>query len=180
MISADRRLGVLVLAVGLAWAQPLLASEKPVSLRGAEITASEPAVEHYRYDRDRAPWSRDYPQQVPRIPHGIKGYALTRHFNKCLDCHAWQRHADSGAPRVALSHYLDREGRRLPGLAARYYFCVQCHVPQTDARDLVPNLYRPPEADALNQSSIPLKETKPTLRRAPAAARDHTRWEGRP
>lgn len=127
------------------------------SLRGAEITAEEPPGEHYKFERDRPRWPRDYPQQVPLIPHIVKGYALTRNFNKCLDCHSWSRHEAAGAPKVALSHYLDREGRRGASLAPRYYFCLQCHLPQTDARPLVPSEYGAPRLETLAPKREPVK-----------------------
>ena len=44
---------------------------------------------------------------------------------------------------VAKSHYLDREDKKHPNISPRRYFCLQCHVPQFDAKPLVENTYKP-------------------------------------
>ena len=44
---------------------------------------------------------------------------------------------------VAKSHYLDRDGKELPSISTRRYFCLQCHVPQFDAEPLVQNTFKP-------------------------------------
>jgi len=152
------RVAVFIVAAAFS-AMPAMAQapQATIGLRGAEITADAPQGDHYKFERDRPPWPRDYPQQVPLIPHGVKGYGLTRNFNKCLDCHAWQRHEEAGAPRVALSHYLDREGKRRASLAPRYYFCLQCHLPQTDARPLVRSDYRAPRLEPPAPQQEPLQ-----------------------
>jgi cytochrome c-type protein NapB len=78
----------------LAPAAAVAATEAPIklqSLRGAEINASDPEGDGTRYGRDQAPLPRDFVQQPPLIPHTIKGYTVTKNFNKCLDCHAWAR-----------------------------------------------------------------------------------------
>lgn len=157
MKAMFERLAWLGLALALSAATSLAQTPASLSsLRGAEISAEEPTGEHFKFQRDRPPWPRDYPQQVPLIPHNVKGYGLTRNFNKCLDCHSWSQHELAGAPKVALSHYLDREGKRRTSLAPRYYFCMQCHLPQTDARPLVSSTYRParPEVPAAQPVSV--------------------------
>ena len=35
----------------------------------------------------------------------------------------------------------DREGGELSNISPRRYFCMQCHVPQTDAKPLVGNRF---------------------------------------
>ncbi|MFO1198148.1 MAG: nitrate reductase cytochrome c-type subunit [Burkholderiaceae bacterium] len=99
--------------------------------------------EAFRADRDRAPLPRDFVQQPPLIPHTIRGYNITMNFNKCMDCHAWNRARETGATKVSLTHFRDRDGTELTGVSPRRYFCLQCHVPQTDARPLVENTFRP-------------------------------------
>ncbi|MGS0730237.1 nitrate reductase cytochrome c-type subunit, partial [Shewanella sp. 0m-11] len=59
--------------------------------------------------------------------------------NKCMSCHARSRTGDSQAPMVSVTHYMDRENNFLATLSPRRYFCTQCHVPQLDAKILVPN-----------------------------------------
>lgn len=92
--------------------------------------------------------SRNYPEQPPVIPHSIDGYQLTLHTNRCLSCHARQFVQGSGAPMISVTHFMDRDGQVLADVGPRRYFCTACHVPQTDAQPLVPNLFR----DALTPS----------------------------
>jgi len=111
-----------------------------------ERLAIEPAQEipeNFQYGRDRRPIAREWPMQPPLIPHTIKGYHITRNFNRCLDCHSRARSEASGATPVGDSHYLNREGRLMANISTRRYFCVQCHVPQVDAKPLVENTFRP-------------------------------------
>ncbi|GIU45159.1 periplasmic nitrate reductase, electron transfer subunit [Shewanella sairae] len=82
---------------------------------------------------------RNYPMQPPVIPHKIDGYQLNLNVNKCMSCHARTRTGDSQAPMVSVTHYMDRENNFLATLSPRRYFCTQCHVPQLDAKVLVPN-----------------------------------------
>ena len=134
----------------LAPAAAVAATEAPVklqSLRGAEINASDPEGDGTRYGRDQAPLPRDFVQQPPLIPHTIKGYTVTKNFNKCLDCHAWVRAKETGATKISVTHFKTREGEELSSVSPRRYFCNQCHVPQSDAKPLVGNTFRP--ADGL-------------------------------
>mgnify|MGYP000216853198 FL=1 len=130
----------------LAPAAAVAATEAPVklqSLRGAEINASDPEGDGTRYGRDQQPLPRDFVQQPPLIPHTIKGYTVTKNFNKCLDCHAWVRAKETGATKISVTHFKDREGQELSSVSPRRYFCNQCHVPQSDAKPLVGNTFKP-------------------------------------
>jgi cytochrome c-type protein NapB len=42
---------------------------------------------------------------------------------------------------ISVTHYQDRDGQMLAGVSRQRYFCTQCHVPQTDARQLVPSTF---------------------------------------
>ena len=81
-------------------------------------------------------------QQPPLIPHTTAGYQITKNFNKCMDCHAWQKTKDSGATKVSVTHFRTRDGQELDNISPRRYFCTQCHVPQTDAKPLVENTFK--------------------------------------
>jgi len=143
--------------VALLWAfamslclpfQTVMAAEKfePIkleSLRGAEINASDPEGDGTRFGRDTGPLPRDFVQQPPLIPHTIKGYTVSKSFNKCLDCHAWSRAKESGATRISVTHFRTREGVELSSVSPNRYFCNQCHVPQSDAAPLVGNTFKP-------------------------------------
>ncbi len=121
------------------------AAEEPAkvkSLRETPIEATSRA-DSFRNPRDREPYARDFVQQPPLIPHGVRGYAITANFNKCMDCHSWSKAKESGATKVSLTHFKDREGKEMSNISPRRYFCLQCHVPQTDARPLVQNTFKP-------------------------------------
>ena len=140
-------------ALVLCLAQPFLAvsalsaeTMAPVnlkSLRNAEVTATASEGEGTRFGRDQPPLPRDFVQQPPLIPHKIDGYTVTKNFNKCLDCHAWARAKESGATKISVTHFKDRQGVELSSVSPLRYFCSQCHVPQSDAAPLVGNTFQP-------------------------------------
>jgi nitrate reductase (cytochrome), electron transfer subunit len=94
---------------------------------------------------------RNYSQQPPVIPHRIDGYQVDKNFNKCLDCHARARTEFSLAVPVSATHYIDRNGKVLPQISTRRYFCQQCHVAQDAVRPLVGNTFE--NIDTLNQKA---------------------------
>jgi len=78
--------------------------------------------------------ARAFPEQPPLIPHQIEGYQVDREFNKCLSCHAREKVAESQAPMVSVTHFVNRDGNTLSQVSPRRYFCTQCHVPQMDIK----------------------------------------------
>jgi cytochrome c-type protein NapB len=133
----------LAAALGLGVLAPVVQAESQAvhSLRGADVAAPEPVPDNFRPIPDQAPIQRDYVQQPPLVPHKVDGYQVTAKFNKCMDCHAWSRYKETGATKVSLTHFKDREGGELSNISPRRYFCMQCHVPQTDAKPLVGNRF---------------------------------------
>lgn len=84
---------------------------------------------------------RAYTQQPPTIPHTIDGYQVDKAFNKCLNCHSRTKAEQMQAVPVSITHYVGRDGMALPSIAPARYFCIQCHVPQVDAKPLVENTF---------------------------------------
>ena len=126
---------------GVTAAEP----EPPVKLhglRGGIPINQDTAVGQFKQERDHKPSGRDFVQQPPLIPHTTQGYQITTNFNKCMDCHAWQKTQASRATKVSLTHFRNREGQELDNISPRRYFCTQCHVPQTDANPLVENTFQ--------------------------------------
>lgn len=117
--------------------------EKLQTLRGVSIQGPEAPSYNFRNERDTGPLPRDFVQQPPLIPHTTKGYNITKNFNKCLDCHAWSRVSETGATKISITHFKSYAGTELSNISPRRYFCTQCHVPQTDAKPLVGNNFRP-------------------------------------
>lgn len=114
------------------------------TLRGAAIEAPDTeSADPFKGTKDTAPIERNFVQQPPLIPHKIDNYNVTKNFNKCMDCHAWNRYKEAGATKVSLTHFKSRDGEELSNISPRRYFCMQCHVPQTDAKPLVANSFKP-------------------------------------
>ncbi len=118
------------------------ATDSIATLRGGSPLAEQPnaprlaTVENHDIKR-----SRDYPMELPTIPHKIDAYQVDLRTNKCLSCHSWRRVEESQAPMVSVTHYMDRDTQFLAEVSPRRYFCGQCHVVQTDAKPLVENTF---------------------------------------
>ena len=113
------------------------------SLRGStELDANAPADPFKAVPRDRRPYVSDYIYQPPLIPHSIRGYELSTNANKCLSCHSFKKSVESGATKISVTHYETREGQVLSDVSPRRYFCLQCHVVQTDADPLIENTFK--------------------------------------
>ena len=91
------------------------------------------------FDRRRG---RAYPMQPPTVPHSIDGYQVDKNSNRCMLCHARSNAAQFQAPEISVTHYMDRDDQFLAEVSSRRYFCLQCHVVQTDAEPLVANGFR--------------------------------------
>jgi cytochrome c-type protein NapB len=131
-------------ALALGLLSPAQGADEVVKLdglRGGTPVNQDNPSHAYKQERDRAPLDRDFVQQPPLIPHTIANYQITKNFNKCMDCHAWQKTKTSGATKVSVTHFKTREGTELDNISPRRYFCTQCHVPQTDAKPLVENTF---------------------------------------
>lgn len=113
------------------------------TLRGVDITDSDPNGEGTRYGPDGAPLPRDFVQQPPLIPHTIEGYLVSKEFNRCMDCHSWARAKETRATKISITHFKTREGAEMSSVSPQRYFCNQCHVAQTDAKPLVGNTFKP-------------------------------------
>jgi cytochrome c-type protein NapB len=147
-MTATNLIGIALAAAALALALPqpgAAADPVPVKmqgLRGGTPVNRDNAADVFRQERDHAPSDRDFVQQPPLIPHTTAGYQITLNFNKCMDCHAWQKTKESGATKVSLTHFKTREGQELDNISPNRYFCTQCHVSQTDAKPLVGNTFQ--------------------------------------
>jgi len=138
-------LAAVGLGVSLAAAQDDTAAV--TDLRGSvppNVETTAPPIYNEINDDQRR--QRNYPEQPPVIPHNIRDYPITLNANKCLTCHAPQFIAQSQAPMISITHFMDRDGQVLAAVTPRRYFCTQCHVPQTNAPDLVQNQFEPIEA----------------------------------
>jgi len=117
-----------------------LADNQVASLRGsADLldNAAAPAMAaEINNDQRRV---RDYPMAAPTIPHKIEGYQIDLAANKCLSCHNRLRVADSQAPMISVTHFMNRDGNFLADVSPNRYFCTQCHASQLSVKLLIEN-----------------------------------------
>ncbi|SFL56331.1 periplasmic nitrate reductase subunit NapB [Bradyrhizobium sp. NFR13] len=135
--------GTMVLVSGAIYAQSVQTAPQivPRVTGAAKPMGDVPAPPFPRPVTDDKRVMRNYPEQPPVIPHSIENYQLTLRANRCLECHRREYTEGSGAPMISVTHFMDRDGQMLADVTPRRYFCTACHVPQTDARPLVPNTF---------------------------------------
>lgn len=109
--------------------------------RGADLKTEPVALPLARVENADIKRGRNYPMQPPTIPHAIDGYQVDQHANRCMLCHGQANSAQFQAPPVSVTHYMDRDSQVLAEISPRRYFCVQCHVVQTDAPLLIANTF---------------------------------------
>ncbi len=112
------------------------------SLRGSSLLEETSIAEEMKKIPREQSLGTDYVYQPPLIPHSIRNYEVSKDANRCLACHNWKNAKDMGAPKISVTHYLSREDAVLADVSPRRYFCLQCHVPQTDAQPLVVNEFK--------------------------------------
>jgi len=88
---------------------------------------------------------RSYENAPPLIPHNIEDFVpITREDNACLGCHDPEEAVGAEAPSTPASHLYDlRRNKQLTAVNPANYNCTQCHVPQSNARILIGNNFRP-------------------------------------
>jgi cytochrome c-type protein NapB len=154
-----KRTGIILLAFALAAGAGSLAAQSLNSgLRGPTPLNEEgpaPPMTPMRNTAERE--TRNYPEQPPVIPHSIDGYQVDLNGNKCLSCHARARTAESQAPMVSITHFMDRDGQFLASVSPRRFFCTECHVPQ--------NVTNPPVSNDFTDIDTLLSRASPGGRR---------------
>ncbi|MEH0664832.1 nitrate reductase cytochrome c-type subunit [Vibrio scophthalmi] len=112
------------------------------SLRGnTNLEETRPADAFKDFPKDQIV-EDSFVYQPPLIPHSIRNYEVSLNANKCLACHSWKNAKQSGATKISVTHYVNRQDAVLADVSPRRYFCLQCHVPQTDAKPLVENEFQ--------------------------------------
>lgn len=110
-----------------------------VSLRGDEILSTSKVPPKAKVMNVEGGIERSYKQQPPMVPHAVDTYTIDLKNNGCLKCHSEATYEKEKAPKIGDSHYLDRDGKLLPTLSSRRYFCNQCHVAQEGVEPMVKN-----------------------------------------
>lgn len=87
---------------------------------------------------------KNYRQQPPLIPHKIEKYQINLKANQCLSCHSWEKSSDFKTVAAPESHYIDVQTNiKTDNISAGRWFCTQCHVPQSNAPELIDNTFKP-------------------------------------
>ena len=80
---------------------------------------------------------RAYIIAPPFIPHSIRSFSITRENNDCMNCHLEGMEVSEGhsATRIPESHFLNsyKNQKTVEHVTGTRYYCIQCHVPQTDS-----------------------------------------------
>lgn len=115
-----------------------LGSEKDIFLPEVNYTAPAPG--------EAKVFDRSYENSPPVIPHSLDGLVpITKSNNMCVTCHMPEVAKDMGATPVPASHMFNfRDGKSDNGkLDDSRFYCTQCHVPQSNAPEIVKNQFKP-------------------------------------
>ncbi|MBT6095234.1 MAG: nitrate reductase cytochrome c-type subunit [Rhodospirillaceae bacterium] len=133
----------LALALTISLTPATVSAEGASSLRGdlaLPEVKSPPQVFKLKLDQDK--FERNFKTQPPLVPHKVAKYRVNLKVNRCLKCHDKANYKEEESPMAGKSHYMDASGKETAKLNMKRYFCMQCHVPQTDAKPLVANTFK--------------------------------------
>ena len=125
-------------------------SDATLGLEKSAVTGV-PAPKSFPYESkdpgDGKALPRAFDSAPPLIPHTVDGFLpITRADNACVTCHAVDKAEPGGSVPIPASHYVDWRNAptvKRAEIAGSRYVCTACHVPQTDAKALVANGFRP-------------------------------------
>lgn len=101
------------------------------------------APQFHNQPKERELPALNYVNQPPIVPHSTKNYQVTQHTNQCLNCHSVKASRTTGATRISPTHFTNRDGIVSGEVSPRRYFCVQCHVSQSDVAPIIDNQFKP-------------------------------------
>ncbi len=115
------------------------------------VNTAPPPIEYPKAPPGQAKrFVRSYENAPPLIPHSIEGLVpITQKNNACLGCHDPKVAKTVGATPLPPTHFIDFfqliKGKvvKLNKLDPARWNCVQCHVPQANAKPLVQNTFKP-------------------------------------
>ncbi len=161
----NKTLKLTIAVVATYFSALAFAADGAKSMRGIDVAAPDPTAETKTYVGKRPgtqePIARTFSTQPPVIPHTIENFdEINLEGNQCLDCHAAANYKKKNAPKAGDSHFINRDGQKLPEASSARYNCVQCHVPQVDAPPLVENEFKgdAPVKKAAVDSKKPVKK----------------------
>ncbi len=146
----NKSVSVFLATLGLILSQLALAQQGTSdvrTLRGADaaVTDQAPAARPYagKAPGRQKPIARTFGTQPPLIPHSIEDMdEVTLQSNPCISCHGPDNYKAARAPKMAGSHFKNRDAKTPSAMSQAWYQCTACHVPQVDAKPLVQNIFR--------------------------------------
>ncbi|ANV97644.1 nitrate reductase [Helicobacter enhydrae] len=151
---------ILVSSVGagILWGA---VSDSEIGLRKAPLaTEDKTKLEQFSYSKqepgESQVFDRAFENAPPMIPHNVEGMTdFTQNSNACLDCHSPDVAKDMGATPVPKSHLYDLRNSKAvtDGIADSRWNCTQCHAPQSNAKPLVGNQFKPEYRNKKSQKS---------------------------
>lgn len=123
----------------------VIAADNNIEPIGKDLAASPENIEpafHNAPRQSELP-ALNYVNQPPMVPHSVANYQVTKNVNQCLNCHSPENARLSGATRISPTHFMDRDGNIGSSSSPRRYFCLQCHVSQSNVDPIVPNNFKP-------------------------------------
>jgi cytochrome c-type protein NapB len=143
---------LLTAATTTAFAAPPIHADDTGLSKGSVFDTPTPEVYHYSMTPagESKVLPRAYSGAPPQISHDISEHLpITMQNNMCLACHnqpaLWDKKLERGTPTpIPPSHYTDLRnapGKVTENVVGARYNCIQCHVPQADARPLVENTF---------------------------------------
>lgn len=122
--------------------------DKDIGLRHSDLVSEKQKTANIDYFAKEAGESeifqRSFENAPPMISHTVEDMLpITADNNICESCHLPEVAKELEATAVPPSHFVDfRTGKKLETLAFQRFNCVQCHVPQANAKPLVKNSFR--------------------------------------
>ncbi len=134
---------MLVTMVALIFAGTAVSGVKSLRL-GQPIDEDAKAPAKAKLMVKEGGFARSYGIQPPGIPHKVDKEQINMKVNTCMKCHSEETYKKEKAPQAGKdgSHYVDRNGKKTAKIAARRYFCDQCHAPWVDKAPLVENTFQ--------------------------------------
>lgn len=109
--------------------------------KGLENAHENVAPDINQYNKDSGIQARDGLFLPPVVPHSIRGMQVSKNTNRCLECHGPETAPVTGATVLSKTHFYDRQDKLGETVSPRRYFCLQCHVPQTNTPDITEQTY---------------------------------------
>lgn len=163
----NKTLKLTIAAAATCFCAQLFAADAAQSMRGLDVAAPDQVATEKVFVGKRPGTqplvARTYSTQPPVIPHAVENFdEINLSTNQCMDCHSAANFKKKNAPEVGVSHFLDRDGKKLTEASAARYNCVSCHVGQVDAPPLVENVFK---GDKPVQGKYKAAAGKPTVKK---------------